>query len=511
MQTLPALTLALNGLPLPETALQALTGVRVQQRLSQPAQCELVFADPPGPLEPAASFLPGAALQVTLHDQPTPLFKGELTAVEHVYGASGERQVHLRGYDLLHRLRKRQPVRAFRQLTLLELAQELLAGLELSMLAVESGPFWQLLIQHRQTDLDFLTGLAEEAGFFLVLRPDSVLPSAVHLLSLAGLGEPVRLAWGENLLEARVEISGEAAIQQVKTAGWDPLSGETFAAQSGPARLGRQVLAGVSAQQVDGAPVRTLSNQAVPGLSQAEGLAQAELDRRAAQAQVLRAVAEGDTRLQPGVPVLVSGLAEALCGRHVLTAVNHSIDSRSGYLAELSTAPPAPRAHPLAGAGCSAALGLVARVDDPLELGRVRVALPAFEDVESDWMQVLSPAAGPGKGLVALPDPGDQVLVLLPQGDPAQGVILGGLWGRPGAPDSGVVGNAVRRFTFLTPGGQRLQLDDAEQKIRLEDSTGSHLELSPQLFSLHAAVDLQLEAPGKTITIRGQAIDFERA
>jgi hypothetical protein len=79
-----------------------------------------------------------------------------------------------------------------------------------------------------------------------------------------------------------------------------------------------------------------------------------------------------------------------------------------------------------------------------------------------------------------------------------------------GPPDSGVEEGAVRRYTLLTRGGHRVQLDDAQQVIRLQDSTGSYVELSPEKVHLCAAVDLEIEAPGQSVTIRGQSIDFER-
>jgi hypothetical protein len=94
--------------------------------------------------------------------------------------------------------------------------------------------------------------------------------------------------------------------------------------------------------------------------------------------------------------------------------------------------------------------------------------------------------------------------------DPGRGIVLGGLYGARGMPDSGVAGPGARRFTLLTPGGQQAVLDDAGRRVRLEDSQGSYVELAPGLFRLHAAVDLEIEAPGRSIKIRGQAIDFER-
>ncbi len=80
----------------------------------------------------------------------------------------------------------------------------------------------------------------------------------------------------------------------------------------------------------------------------------------------------------------------------------------------------------------------------------------------------------------------------------------------PGWPDAGVEGGAVKRYTLLTPGGQRIRLDDGGQAIRLENHQGSFVELAPGRLKVHAETDLELEAPGKNVVIRGQRIDFQR-
>src|SRR5262245_37175934 len=129
--------------------------------------------------------------------------------------------------------------------------------------------------------------------------------------------------------------------------------------------------------------------------------------------------------------------------------------------------------------------------------GRVRVSLPAYGNLETDWLGVLAAGGGAGKGLMTLPDFGDQVLVLFAQEDAALGVVLGGLYGAAGPPDSGVEDGAVRRYTLLTPGGQRLRLDDSRQIIRIENSDGSYVELAPDRVRLHAQQDLEIEAPGR--------------
>jgi phage baseplate assembly protein gpV len=108
-----------------------------------------------------------------------------------------------------------------------------------------------------------------------------------------------------------------------------------------------------------------------------------------------------------------------------------------------------------------------------------------------------------------IPDVGDRVLVLCAHGDPAQGVVLGGLFGPKGLPEDVLDGGAVRRFTMRSPRGQVIRLDDSDRSLRLENSEGSFVELLPDKVRLHAATDLEIEAPGRSIVIRGAKIDFQ--
>jgi phage protein D/phage baseplate assembly protein gpV len=492
-----------DGSPLPDEAARSLAQVTVRQELSLPSQCELTFADPPGPLSAAASLAPGAALRVLVHGHDVPLFEGQVTAVERAYLASHERRLLVRGYDVLHRLRKRQAARVHVQVTLRGLAEELVADLGLAVESAGAGPRWPRLIQHRQSDLDLLVSLAERCGLYL-----SVRGNALHLLTLDGEGEPLPLTLGETLLEARLELNGDPACRAVAAAGWNPLRVELHAGRAGGPRVGRDVAAEAPPERLGGSGTLTLFDELAPDDLHAEALAQAELDRRVAAEVTLWGVAEGDPRLRPGAVVEVAGVEPALAGRYVVSTVAHTIDARSGYVSEIDSTPPPQQGRPTA---ASVTLGVVTRVDDPDTLGRVCATLPAYGDVETDWMGVLSAGAGPGKGLVALPDVGDHVLLLLPHEDPAQGVVLGGLYGMQGPPDSGVEDGAVRRYSLRTAGGHSLRVDDVGRAIRVEDSQGSYVELAPEVVRLFAAADLDIAAPGRAVTIRGQSIDFRRA
>jgi len=501
--TMPQVTVEIAGRALARAERAILGEIRVQQRLSLPALCELTFFDEPGREGLLSHRLVGLTLKVALKDTVPALFDGEITAIEYGYEPARGRSLRVRGYDLLHRLRKRRPVRAHVQVNLADLASELVGDLGLKVEAPGGTPRWMHLIQRGQSDFELLADRSEVCGLFFTLRDHTL-----HILTLEGLGDAVPLRLGESLIEARIELNSEPCCRTVTTAGWDPLRVELHQGRADTARVGRAILADIPPEWADGNPECTLVSRVAQDDREAEALAQAELDRCVAREASLWGVAEGNAQLQPGTPIQVDGIAPAVAGRYVLTAVTHRIDNEHRFVSELSTCPPAARAR---APGTIAVLGVVTRVNDPEKRGRVRVTLPAFDEVETDWMSVVTVGSGAKKGLVMLPDVGDQVLVLCAQEDPAQGVVLGGLFGSQGLPDSGVEGEAIRRATWVTPGGQQIQLDDQRKSVRVRNSDGSYLLLTPGKATLHAAADLDIEAPGRTVRIRAAAINFEEA
>jgi phage protein D/phage baseplate assembly protein gpV len=504
VQDLPQVTLSRDGIALTPDETRGLSEVTVSQALSVPTQCELIFRDPPGPLELPLSLLPGMGLDVSIRGYDEALFEGDVTAVEHVFDADAGREVRVRAYDRSHRLRKRQSVRAHVQVSARGLASELAADAELEVDAEADGPTHELLMQHRQTNLELLVEVLERCGLFYAVRGDRL-----HLLTLEGIGDPLPLALGETLLEARLELNGDPACRQVEVAGWDARRPEAYRTEVTSARSGRDTPAEVLPQDVGGDGTRSFPGEAAADDSHAEALAQAELDVRQAREVTLWAVAEGDPRLRPGALVDVAGVSKPFTGRHVLTTVTHTIDDRVGYVATVESAPPRLRSRPSA---ASVTEAIVTQVGDPDQRGRVKARLPGYFDVETGWMDVVTLGAGKDKGLQVLPDVDDTVLVLLAHGDPAEGVVLGGLYGAAQVPDAGgVVGGSIKRFQIRTPGGQVVKLDDEQRSVRVEDVQGSFVELTPEKVTLHATCDMEISAPGKRILIRGAAIDFEEA
>jgi phage baseplate assembly protein gpV len=483
--------------PGPEHLLTA----RVCSRLGQPAQCDLGFAAGTGGGAWPADWDLGAALRVRVRGEDADLFLGEVTCVELVRSA-GPLAARVRAYDPLHRLRKRQRPRVFTDITPAGLAGELTGDLDLTVAAAEQGPRLDRVVQHRQSDFALLVEVCAAAGLHPVVRGRTL-----HLLTLAGTGDPVPLRFGATLWEARVEANLDRVASRFTAIGWHPQRAETFTYQAHSPRDGRSSPLRVDpgAVGVDGAA--TLVDQPGRSLDEVAGRAQSTLDISAASAVVLHGVAAGDAGLWAGNRVTVRGMAPSVDGGYALTEATHTIDG-GGYRCAFTTEPPEPVAAP-PGAGIT--LGRVTAVDDPDGLGRVRVTLPALGDVDAGWIGVLCPGAGRGRGLVALPDRGDHVLVALPHQNPADAVVLGSVYGTTAPPDAGVDGNAVRRWSLRTADGQSIVVDDGAHSVKVENKGGSYVELAPGTVRLHATTDLVIDAPGHALTIRAASVDFEHA
>lgn len=494
----PTVTLTIDGTDLDRRLMLCLESIRVQQRLGLPSQCELVFGNPPEDLLDDLPS-PGAELEVGIDGGDQPLFTGDYTAFEIEYGPNNQRQVRVRGYDRLQRLRKRWSVRAHVESTLQDLLRKLTSDLGVDASTPASDVTWPRIVQTHHSDFDLLVDMAAQAGLYPYISG-----TRLDLLPLAAESEPLELRLGSNLLEARFEANAGPAGGSVAVSGWNPLRSEPFTAEESDPRRGYDVEPTAAADNGR----QEITDIAALNDDHLRSVARAHLEHRAAREIVFRGVADGTPALQPGTRIAIANVAARFQGSYTLAMVTHTIDVERGFISTLSTYPP-----PLGKSEqhTRVALGMVVDVDDPENIGRVRVTFPTFADVKSEWLQVLSAGAGADKGFMVQPDVNDTVLVLLTHDLPGQGIVLGGLYGMVGPYDSGVNGGRIARYTLRTPGGQFVRMDDDEQSLLLETSDGSQVHLTPDLVSIHASADLDIAAPGRRISIRGQAIDFERA
>lgn len=500
VEPVPLVTVRVDGTPLDADARTGLSSVRVVERLSYPTECELVFAlswsdDEMVPVGP------GADLRVSLEPESEALFAGQVTAVETAFLPSQAKEIRVRAHDRLWKLQRRRQVQSFIRMTPIDLARELAQSVGLAMGSIaHKGPLHQRIVQHGRSDFDLLAEELASVGMYVTVHEHRL-----EVVTLEGRGPEATLRLGESLLEARFDVDSTSVCRAVTVSAWEPFDVRDFTQRATRTRAGPTAKASTSR---DEAVDLVIADAGSSSASVAEAAAQAELDRRVASAVVFRGTAQGDVTLRPGQRVHVGGVGPQLEGVYVLSEVAHTIDARAGYVSRLSTAPP-PSAPRRAEGG--ATLGVVSAVGDPERRGRVQVTFPTIDGQSTDWIPVVTLGAGPGKGLMVVPEVGDRVLVQLLGDDPARAVVLGGLFERGSQPPHpGFEDGRQARYTLRTRGGQQVQLDEAADIVRLENAAGSFVELSPAKVSVHAMADLDLEAPGRAIVIRGESIDFRK-
>jgi phage baseplate assembly protein V len=308
-------------------------------------------------------------------------------------------------------------------------------------------------------------------------------------------------------LSAQVDVTAEPGYRSVRAHRWDAATATSASPVVSRSDARARVPLTVDGSVTGGGGERVLIDVAARDDSGPVALAGATLDVMAAGEVTASFVAEGDARIRPGRRVVLRGIAPDLAGTYTVADAVHDVD-RDGYTVTASTRPPPIPSTP---AGSVVTLGTVSDVSDPANLARVRVRLDAYGALESGWAPVVLAAAGPGKGAVLLPDVGDRVAVDLPHGDPDQALVLGGLFGTGAPPQDPVAGGRIRRWAIQGADGQRLVFDGEGQRLRLQGHNGSYVELGDDRTSISAVTDMVIEAPGRTITIRAKAVDFEEA
>jgi uncharacterized protein involved in type VI secretion and phage assembly len=160
------------------------------------------------------------------------------------------------------------------------------------------------------------------------------------------------------------------------------------------------------------------------------------------------------------------------------------------------------------------AIGVVTNNKDPDGLGRVKVSLPWMADqVESDWARLVTPMAGPGRGVYFLPEVNDEVLVAFEHGNPGMPFVLGGLWnGEDRPPASNSDGKNDLRMVRSRSGNQiRLTDTDGDARIEIIDSTGQNtivIRAKDNSITITSAGDIVISADEGKVKLSGESVEI---
>lgn len=178
----------------------------------------------------------------------------------------------------------------------------------------------------------------------------------------------------------------------------------------------------------------------------------------------------------------IGSVTKASLGEYLIIDIEHSVDEGNYYGNKFRAIPSGVQSLPLPDVELAVAETQMARVTsnaDPEGKGRVQVQMNwQTGDMYSDWIRGLTPDGGSSdnvennRGMVFIPEVGDQVLVGFRHNDPNRPYIMGSLFnGKTGK--GGGEGNNTKSIT--TKSGSTIKLDDSSGSILIADKTGKNL------------------------------------
>lgn len=166
-------------------------------------------------------------------------------------------------------------------------------------------------------------------------------------------------------------------------------------------------------------------------------------------------------------------------GTYRIVKIRHTIDQNSRYECEFEGIPADLKFFPTPDVKMPVAeslLGLVVKNNDPQGQGRVCMEFPFAKDrVSESWMRVITPNGGSGgkagqnRGVVFIPEVGDQVMVGFEFGDVNCPYIIGSLFhGKNGAGG----GNNNTTKSIITRSGIQIVFNDDAKSLHIADASG---------------------------------------
>lgn len=524
-----------NGNDLPIAAMNNLLEVVVEDDLAQPSMFVLRFVDADFTLTDGNLFKLGNDVQILakdIHGKAQSLMKGEITALEPEL-TQNHIELVVRGYDRSHRLYRGRSTRTFLNQSDADMFTRVVqeAGLTAQVTSSAAiGETFGYIVQDGLSDMEFLRARAARTGYRISVdgRTVKYIPDDQH----ASAAPPQK--FGETLLDFRSRLTVATQANEVEVRSWDPtakravVGNATLASQRPAVQDG--VTGGDAAKQAFSSAAKIIvCDQPVRTGQEAKTLAQAVLDELAGDYLSIEATCLGEPALRAGATVELQQIGKRFSGTYSVTATRHEyIDD--GYRTTFYVTGRRPNSvldpadgtrdrHVVHGV----VVGLVTNVNDPQHLGRVKLKYPWFDEKqETEWVRLAAAGGGPERGLMALPEINDEVLVAFEHGDINRPYVLGGLWNPKDKPPAAAVNGEgkITLRTIRTRAGHIVEfLEDGpagKGAIQIKTAGGQLLKLSDndkliQIKSAKHVITLDDQGMGAVTVTSGGTLELSGA
>jgi phage protein D len=269
-------------------------------------------------------------VQMGYRDQMAKLFMGEINGLEPEFNTATAPTLTVRGYDRGHRLMRRRKTKSYLQMKDSDIAGQIASETGLTPEVQDTKVTLEYVLQHNQTDLEFLRDRAERIGYeaFVVdnklyFRPRQTAGS-----------DALTLKREVELLEFYPRSTTLNQVEQVAVQGWNPKQKKELVGRSRAAdvrgNMGANNGPTVTQRAFDGT-ISVAVRSPVFSQEEADALATGMLNEMALTYVTGEGVCIGRTDLRPGKLIKIEGIGRRFSGSYYVTSTEHSYMPSRGY------------------------------------------------------------------------------------------------------------------------------------------------------------------------------------
>lgn len=334
----PEFKFRINGSPLPNEAMADMIAVTVLDDVDAMSMFTMTLTGWDGvEMKPKwiddNLFREGNPVEIEMgyRDQTQVIFSGEITGLEPEFMEAKPPRLTVRGYDRRHRLMRQRKTRSFTNVRDSDIASQLAGGAGLTPEVEDSKVMLPYVLQHNQTDLEFLLSRAARIHFEVTVNGGKLIFRKRKIKD----SEVLTLRREIELLEFRPRMTTLNQVQEFIVRGWNPKEKKEIVARaaagdepkvmggtaSGPANVGR----------VFGQTGSTSVAMPVQSQEDADQIAKQRFSEMALAHVRGDGVCIGDPRIRAGTVVKIEGLGKRFSGPYYLTWAEHRYSPGKGY------------------------------------------------------------------------------------------------------------------------------------------------------------------------------------
>jgi len=278
-------------------------------------------------------FREGNAVEIAIgyRDNLQTVFSGEITGLEPEFREGQPPRLTVRGYDRRHRLMRERKTRSFTNIKDSDIANRIAGDAGLTPRVDDSQALLPYVLQHNQTDMEFLLSRAQRIGYEVTVSGQALIFRPRHLKQQ----EALCLRREIELLEFRPRLTTVGQVEEFVVRGWSVKDKKEIVARAGtgdePTLMAGSASGPTLGHQAFGKANASSVRLPVQSIEEAEQIAKQRFSEMALEFVRAEGVCIGEPRLRAGTVVKIEGIGKRFSGLYYVTSCEHRYKSRKGY------------------------------------------------------------------------------------------------------------------------------------------------------------------------------------